>query len=101
MTSTAPATGTNATQPRRRLTSAILILANLVLGENVVPEFIQQDCRPETLAAALAPLLAETAERGKQTEAFAKLDAIMEIGTAAPAGKAADIVLDLARRPQP
>ena len=30
MPSTAPATGTNATRPRRRLTSAILILANLV-----------------------------------------------------------------------
>ncbi len=34
-----------------------VILANLVLGENVVPEFLQRDCTPDKLAAALLPLL--------------------------------------------
>jgi len=33
------------------------------------------------------------AERRRQTGAFAKLDAIMEIGSRAPAARAADIVL--------
>lgn len=75
-----------------------VILANLAIGEKIVPEFLQGACTPERLAAALVPLLADTAERRKQLEAFARLDAIMEIGSAAPSIKAADIVLEVARR---
>jgi lipid-A-disaccharide synthase len=73
------------------------ILANLVVGQNVVPEFIQHFCTPEALADALVPLLADTPQRRRQVEAFAKLDAIMEIGSRAPAARAADIVLDTIR----
>ena len=32
-----------------------VILANLVIGENVVPELLQRDCTPERLADALVP----------------------------------------------
>ena len=70
-----------------------VILANLVLGENVVPEFLQRDCTPKSLADALAPLLTDSPERRRQIEAFARLDTIMEIGTASPSGRAAEIVL--------
>ena len=75
-----------------------IILANLVLGRNVVPEFLQHDCTPERLAAALAPLLADTVERQRQTEAFAALPSIMSVGDLGPSDKAATVVLDLARR---
>ena len=75
-----------------------IVLANLVLGDNVMPELIQHETTPERLAAALAPLLADTPERQTQTTAFARLDAIMDIGGRAPSAKAADIVLDVARR---
>ncbi len=78
-----------------------VILANLVIGENVVPEFMQDDCTPQSLADALVPLLSDTPERRRQLEAFAKLDTIMEIGSRAPAARAADIVLELARRGAP
>ena len=71
-----------------------IILANLVLGENVVPQTLQRDCTPERLAAALVPLLADTPERRSQIEAFARLDTIMEIGRAAPSDRAAAMVLD-------
>jgi lipid-A-disaccharide synthase len=74
------------------------ILANLVLGQNVVPELVQEECTPELLSEALAPLLGDTPERRRQVEAFATLDAIMEIGSRTPAARAADIVLGLARR---
>jgi lipid-A-disaccharide synthase len=74
-----------------------VILANLVLGENVVPEFLQRDCTPDRLAQALLPLLSETPLRSRQTEAFRRLDEIMALGTA-PSGKAAAIVLDVAQR---
>ena len=72
-----------------------------MLGENVVPEFLQEDCTPENLAAAVLPLLADTPERRRQIEAFSRLDAIMEIGSKAPAARAAEIVLDAARRAMP
>jgi lipid-A-disaccharide synthase len=74
-----------------------VILANLVIGERIVPEFLQRDCRPERLADALAPLLTDTPERSRQIEGFAKLDHIMAVDTA-PSGKAAATVLDVARR---
>jgi lipid-A-disaccharide synthase len=74
-----------------------VILANLVLGENVVPELLQEDCTPERLAAALAPLLADGPERQRQLEAFARLDAVMEIASARPSRRAAEVVLAAAR----
>jgi lipid-A-disaccharide synthase len=73
-----------------------IILANLVLGENVVPEFLQRDFRPERLADALVPLLTDTPERRRQVEAFGRLDSIMGIGQGAPGGRAATLVLDCA-----
>jgi lipid-A-disaccharide synthase len=75
-----------------------VILANLTLGENVVPEFLQRDCTAERLAGALLPLLADTPERRRQTDAFARLDTIMDIETARPSDKAASLVLDCAAK---
>jgi lipid-A-disaccharide synthase len=75
-----------------------VVLANLVLGANVVPEFLQEACTPERLADALAPLIAETKEREQQIEAFKRLDDIMGIGSVVPSAKAASIVLEVAQR---
>jgi lipid-A-disaccharide synthase len=77
------------------------ILANLVIGENVVPELMQDDCTPERLADALVPLIGDTPQRRRQVDAFSWLDSIMEIGSRAPAARAADIVLGSIRRPSP
>ncbi len=70
-----------------------VILANLVLGESIVPEFLQRDCTPANLAGALVPLIGDSAERRRQTEGFARLDGIMEIGSAVPSERAAAVVL--------
>jgi lipid-A-disaccharide synthase len=70
-----------------------VILANLVVGENVVPEFLQRDCTPEKLSGALREVLEDSPLRRRQVEAFAKLDAIMSTGSATPSMRAADIVL--------
>jgi lipid-A-disaccharide synthase len=75
-----------------------VILANLVVGENVVPELLQEDCTPQKLAAALEPLIADTPERRRQIEALSRLDGIMGVGVATPSAKAAAIVLEVARR---
>jgi lipid-A-disaccharide synthase len=76
------------------------ILPNLILEENVVPEFLQRDCTPQKLSAALAPLLSDSPQRRAQIDAFGRLDAVMGGEAASPSGRAADIVLRLAgRRP--
>ena len=75
-----------------------VILANLVVGENVVPELLQEDCTPDKLAAALLPLVSDTPQRRRQTDAYRRLDDIMAIGATAPSAKAAAIVLEVARR---
>jgi len=82
-----------------------VILPNLILEENVVPEFLQRDCTPRNLGNALVPLMSESPQRHRQIEAFTRLDAIMRIdrkggadGAAeTPSGRAADIVLGLAQ----
>ncbi|WP_332119462.1 lipid-A-disaccharide synthase [Azorhizobium caulinodans] len=73
-----------------------VILANLVIGENVVPEFLQKDCTPEKLSAALLETLAEGPARARQLEGFAKLDAIMGADDAPPSQRAAAVVLEAA-----
>ncbi len=75
-----------------------VILANLVLGENDIPEFLQRDCTPQRLADALSPLLSETPQRLRQVEAFGRLDRIMGPSVAVPSAIAAATVLDMARR---
>ena len=75
-----------------------VILANLVVGENVVPEFIQQDCTPQKLADGLRDALTESALRRRQLEAFARLDSIMSTGNRSPSVRAADVVLATMRR---
>jgi lipid-A-disaccharide synthase len=75
-----------------------IILANLLLGENIVPELLQHNCTADKLAAALLPLFGDTPQRRRQLEAFARLDTIMEIGSSAPSARAAEIVLEAAAR---
>jgi lipid-A-disaccharide synthase len=75
-----------------------VILANLVIGDNVVPEFLQADCTPEKLAQALRELLGESTLRRNQLEAFAKIDRIMSTGDQPPSVRAADIVLATMRK---
>ncbi len=82
---------------RRRITSSSVILANLVIGENVIPEFIQEDCTPDKLAASLQDVLADTPMRRRQMEAMAKLDEIMGIGRASPSSEAAQVVYNYAK----
>jgi lipid-A-disaccharide synthase len=75
-----------------------IVLANLVLEDIVMPEFLQRDANPGQLAATLAPLIGATPERERQLAAFARLDDVMRIGTARPSEAAAEIVLEVARR---
>jgi lipid-A-disaccharide synthase len=83
---------------RPRITSSSVILANLVVGENVVPEFIQEDCTPAKLVPALRDVLSDTPLRRRQVDAFARIDAVMATGQKSPSVRAADIVLATMRK---
>jgi lipid-A-disaccharide synthase len=75
-----------------------VILANLVLGEWAIPEFIQRDCTVENLAAALTDILGDTPSRQRQIEAFKRLETIMGASGVGPSKRAAQAVLDLVER---
>jgi len=70
-----------------------IILANLVLGENVIPQFVQSNATPAKLAAATLDIIRDGPARQRQVDAFKRLDDIMEIGRARPSERAADTVL--------
>jgi len=71
-----------------------IVLPNLILGENVIPEFLQHHCEPARLAAAMLPLIRGGPERDRQVAALQRLDALMRLPQGeAPSDLAARIVL--------
>ena len=83
---------------RRAVKVQSVILANLVLGKEVVPEFLQENCTAEALAKSLREVLTDTPLRRRQVEAFATLDSVMSTGGAQPNLRAAEIVLAAMRK---
>lgn len=86
---------------RRVIRVPSVILPNLILGENAIPEFLQENCTAEMLTSAMRPLIADTPERAAQLSSFTQLDEKMSLGERLPSDAAAQAVLDfLARRGQ-
>lgn len=83
---------------RRLIKAPSAILPSLVLGESIVPEFIQQDATADHLIAALRPLFADSPEFAVQKSAFARLETAMRQDGASPSARAARLVLDLAEK---
>lgn len=81
---------------RRLVKSPHVLLCNLVLGQRVAPEFMQDEATPAALAAAVMELIADGPARRAQSLAFATLDTIMALpGGKASAEAAVDIALGL------
>ncbi|SEC11062.1 lipid-A-disaccharide synthase [Bradyrhizobium erythrophlei] len=78
---------------RRAIRVSSVILANLVIGSDIIPEFLQEDCTPDKLARALGDVLADSPDRLRQLVAFATMDGKMSTGDQPPSVRAADIVL--------
>ncbi|GIQ72620.1 lipid-A-disaccharide synthase [Bradyrhizobium sp. RD5-C2] len=84
---------------RRAIRVSSVILANLVIGSDIIPEFLQEDCTPDKLAHALGDVLADTPDRLRQLVAFGTMDGKMSTGDQPPSVRAADIVLaEMSRR---
>jgi lipid-A-disaccharide synthase len=74
-----------------------IVLANLVIGRKVIPEFLDAAASPKTLAENLQPLLADSPARARQLDAFARLDEQMRLDNCeTPSERAARIVLQVA-----
>lgn len=73
-----------------------VVLANLVLDQNVYPEILQDDCTGENLAQALSPLLGDTPSRRAQRDALALTPARLWLPSAdSPSEAAAHAVLKM------
>ena len=71
-------------------------LVNIILEREVVPEFIQGDCRPQLLAPAIERLLDGVGSA--QTEASAEALRLIGYGGPSPSERAARAVLDVVSR---
>jgi lipid-A-disaccharide synthase len=80
---------------KRGLKAKSIVLANLILGENVIPELLDGDCNPERLSAEILPLLAPTPARAAQLAAFERLDDVMATPAPPAAPRAAEILKPL------
>lgn len=83
---------------RRVIQVSSVILVNLVLGENVVPEFLQENCTAAQLAPALRDLMQDGDIRQRQLDVFERLDTIMSTGERSPSQRAADCVIATMRK---
>jgi lipid-A-disaccharide synthase len=75
-----------------------VVLPNLVLGQNVFPELLQEDCVGEKLSEALLPLIDGGPERDRQLKGLVRVKDCMRQTGEPPSEKAARIVLDHLRR---
>ncbi len=76
------------------VTAETIVLANLVLGEKVFPEFIQEDCNADALAGAMSDILDSGPAREKQLVALDKIAANLALPSGTPSERAAQIVLE-------
>ena len=73
-----------------------IVLANLIIEDNVVPEFLDEHSDPQTLADNLLRLLQPGSERDRQLAGFRTLEEKMRLPDGvAPSDKAAGIVIDI------
>jgi lipid-A-disaccharide synthase len=73
-----------------------IVLINIVLGREAVPEFIQGACTPEALAGALKVLLTDQTARIKQLRDLEDAVRIFGLDQESPSLPAARAVLELA-----
>jgi len=79
---------------RALATAPSVVLPNLIIGEKVIPEYLQEAASPSTLAKAVVQLLDDTPARQAQLSALARLDEVMKLPDGqSPSALAAQIIL--------
>ena len=91
--------GWEAAIARMLVSAPSAILANLILSENVIPEFLQDKATAEAMAPALATICADSPERAAQITGLARLEAAMALpDEEGPSALSARIVLSLVHK---
>ena len=84
---------------KRFLSIHSIVLANLVLGQNAVPEFLDAASAPDVLARETLSLLADGPKRQAQIDALNRMAEMMALpGGERPSDKAAAIAIEAAER---
>ncbi|KRE13027.1 hypothetical protein ASE66_21425 [Bosea sp. Root483D1] len=91
--------GWEAVLARRLIKLPTVILPNLIMGESVVPEFIQNAASPQALAGALLAAIADGPARQRQLDGFAAVEQDMRSAGPSPAANAVSAALALVRDP--
>jgi len=84
---------------RRMIKVKYASLVNLMLDRPATPEFLQENCRPEKLSAALDRLLTDSGARAAQRAAYSEALALLSVD-GMPSDRAARVVLSMARLPR-
>jgi len=80
------------------LSLKFVTLVNILVDESVMPELLQDDCRPDKLAAAVEHLLTDEAARAAQRAGARRALEKLGLGGESPSGRAADAVIDFIRQ---
>ena len=78
---------------RRLIRVEHVAMVNLLAGREIVPELLQQNCRPAKLAATLRDLLTDTVAANAQRAAFATIMSALKPAAGLPANAAASAIL--------
>ncbi|MEP0520829.1 MAG: lipid-A-disaccharide synthase [Hyphomicrobiales bacterium] len=71
-----------------------IVLPNLILGKNVVPEFVDRDCNSDALLQSLLPLFEGGPNRLAQVTEFLRLQELCSVAPNTPSKLSAKLVLD-------
>jgi lipid-A-disaccharide synthase len=74
-----------------------IVLINLILGREAIPEFIQARCTPAPLAAAVKRLFTDERARAAQRKDMEEAMRALGLGGESPSLRAARAILQLAR----
>lgn len=80
---------------RRLVRVKYVNLVNLMLDRMLVPELLQEDCRPDRLSVELGRLLDDPAARQTQLDGVAEVAGWLGQGDTPPSERAARVVLDV------
>jgi len=83
---------------RMMVTVPSIVMTNILIGRNVVPEFLQDRCRADLIAPEVGRLLDDPAARAAQVAASDEAATLLGRGGPPPSGRAAAILLDLIAR---
>lgn len=82
---------------RRFLHIQFVNLTNILLGREIVPELLQQDCYPDNILQYVEKFLSQRQPFGRQMEGFKQVRELLGLGEQTPSDNAAKAVLDLIR----